>query len=60
MKKPFASKAEVEIDLILKGIKTGRHRYVEKFPRLGVEIDLILKGIKTLKIPISYPLARDA
>ena len=36
----------VEIDLILKGIKTLLHLPHEQRPSL-VEIDLILKGIKT-------------
>ena len=39
--------AAVEIDLILKGIKTSSILYRNKFV-ITVEIDLILKGIKTL------------
>ena len=48
----------VEIDLILKGIKTnqvfGAHGSMEKF---NVEIDLILKGIKTSKSVTAVGLA---
>ena len=44
---------EVEIDLILKGIKTILLGCPLRFARAWVEIDLILKGIKT---PASTPI----
>ena len=44
----------VEIDLILKGIKTKRGKSF-KICCLLVEIDLILKGIKTRIVPRSIP-----
>ena len=47
----------VEIDLILKGIKTSACVRVVAAVRPKVEIDLILKGIKTIRKNLRFRLA---
>ena len=59
----FVQAAIVEIDLILKGIKTARCLKCDPFKDRAVEIDLILKGIKTDQpsgfLPDSTALGRN-
>ena len=47
---------EVEIDLILKGIKTNQLKPIRHCT--VVEIDLILKGIKTQREPMNHTKGR--